>query len=137
MRKSDYNFERPYIVENEFVANSDFVFNDGQSVDINTTIKRYCSRSEDGTGDEATVGIEIIIGEKTSGAPFYLKLLMEAKFSWQNKTESEINAFLSVNAPALLLGYARPIVTFITSNSAYPPFYLSFINFTDKGVASA
>ena len=42
-----------------------------------------------------------------------------------------VNSMLNVNAPALLLGYMRPIVSSITNSSALPVYNIPFINFKE------
>lgn len=59
-----------------------------------------------------------------------LSAKMGANFRWDNDTFSkeDINNLLSHNAPALLLGYLRPIVSIITS-SARLTIDIPFMNF--------
>ena len=55
-----------------------------------------------------------------------------AKIKWNSELEdSKVNSFLNQNAPALLLSYARPIISMITNASRFPAYNIPFINFAD------
>ena len=56
---------------------------------------------------------------------------MSSDFEWEDMDESMIDTMLHINAPALLLGYMRPIVATITNSSKYPVYNLPFINFNE------
>ena len=54
-----------------------------------------------------------------------------ANFRWMEGFEKEqIDLLVSQNAPALLLSYARPIISMTTNASHYPAYNIPFINFT-------
>ena len=62
-----------------------------------------------------------------------MKTIFVAKFKWDsNLQEKNVEIFLNQNAPALLLSYARPIVSMVTNASHYPAYNIPFINFADK-----
>lgn len=81
---------------------------------------------------EAIVELTIELGcdEKSINSPFALKIIIGAKFLWDNTLDEEmLNSLLTINAPSLLLGYAKPVISNITANSmgAYDlPFISSF-----------
>ena len=84
---------------------------------------------DENTDNEALVSLNIVIGEKSKSFPFYLSITMSAQFVC-DKNKSEIfHELLETNAPALLLSYARPIVSVITSQSGFPTLNLPFMNF--------
>lgn len=131
MKSSEYQFKHPYIKESLFRINEGFKQTEPGNINIVTRTNQYTSYKEGQSQNSAICGLTIQIGEVSENAPFFAKVTMEAKFSWENKTEEEISNFMKVNVPTLLTGYIRPIITFLTANSPYPPFDLGFINFTE------
>ena len=131
MKRSDFNFNQPYIKECFFKLNNEFKATD-DNINLSTNIETYNSFEPNEKNDSAMCGLIVEIGEESPQSPFFVKINIEAIFSWDDsKSESEITDFFKVNAPSLLVGYARPIITYLTANSPYPPFNLSFINFTE------
>ena len=58
---------------------------------------------------------------------------MGSEFSWEDEKEDDlISELLNINAPALLTGYMRPIISLITSSSRFPTFNLPFLDFTQQ-----
>lgn len=132
MKRSDYNFNQPYIKESLFRINNGFKnLNGSNTISMQTKANTYTSYQEGQEEEFAVCGLTVEVGDEKDEFPFFVKVTMEAKFSWHSKTKEEVEAFLKVNAPSLLTGYIRPIITFLTSNSPYPPFNLSFINFSE------
>lgn len=132
MKNSEYNFSQPYIKESFFKVNPDFVGNEDQPITLCTKVNVYNNYQYGSNDNSAICGLNVEVGEETGNAPFYVRINMESEFSWKDKDQNEIRKFLSVNAPSLIIGYARPIITFLTSNSQFPPFNLAFINFKDE-----
>ncbi len=64
-------------------------------------------------------------------APFKIIAKVAADFRWEDLDEEAVEAMLNLNAPALLLGYMRPIVANVTNSSAFPAYNLPFINFKE------
>ena len=59
-------------------------------------------------------------------------MVLSAQFIWNDVyDENTLKDLLSINAPALLLGYARPMIASITNMSPYPSFNLPFYNFVE------
>lgn len=131
MKTTDYKFSNPYIKESVFVLNDEFNNEQNNGITIRTTTSSYTSYQPEQADNSAICGLTVCVGERGDGSPFYAKVTMEAMFSWDNKTVEELNTFFSVNAPTLLTGYIRPVLTYLTANSPYPPFHLSFINFAE------
>lgn len=131
MKKSDYSFTQPYIKESFFKLNTGFQKNPIDSIGLSTKVKFYTDYQSGENNNFSVCGLIVEVGEESEELPFFVKVVMEAEFSWKDKTEKEIDRFLKVNAPSLLAGYIRPIITFLTANSPYSPFNLSFINFSE------
>ncbi|WP_276620945.1 protein-export chaperone SecB [Syntrophomonas wolfei] len=128
MIKSDFQFSNPYLTNLVFIVNEEFEPNNSEEVNISNEINVSVQRPQ--TGNEAIVSLLIEINKDISNRPFYLKIEIEAVFSWNNSmAEDMIDTMLSKNAPALLLAYARPIVANITNSSPFPTYNLPFMNF--------
>ena len=58
---------------------------------------------------------------------------MGSKFTWiDDVPDKMINELLHVNAPVLLTGYIRPIISPNYLLQGFPTFYLPFIDFTNE-----
>lgn len=131
MKKSNLKFTNPIITKLEYQINPQNGENDKESINISNAFKASIKKIED--KNEAIVELNIVIGEKDdNSSPFYVDMIMGAVFKWDNTyDEKTIQDLLSINAPALLLGYARPIVATITNMSPFPSYNLPFYNFTE------
>ena len=130
MKESFFQFSNPELVNIEFCGNENFneeLF-EGFSIDNNVAI----SVLDEDVCNEAQVSLNIIVGEKSESFPFYLSITMSAEFVCDKKESDKFYKLLETNAPALLLSYARPIVSMITSQSGFPTLNLPFMNFKDK-----
>lgn len=130
MRTSEFQFSNPTLSELQFYI-SDTYNPDTDEINVNLAINVAKKR----TGEkEATVELTIEIGEKNEKAPFYVKAVEGAAFRWEEgafEEEEDVEKFLSINAPALLISYLRPIVSNVTMFSKYPAYNIPFINFND------
>lgn len=81
---------------------------------------------------KAIVALCLNIGKKDNSAPFFLTLTIEACFESKDEacTETAFKKLLDINAPSLLMSYARPIVALITSQAGFPALQLPFFDFT-------
>lgn len=132
MEYSDISFSNPVVTETEFVENTNFK-SESKSIEIGTNIRkdiRYDKENKSVFDVEMTVEV----GEKTNKSPFYIKVKMSAQFRLEKDgvSEDQRSLFEKVNAPALLIGYIRPVVSYLTSLSRYPVYHIPFINFTDE-----
>lgn len=58
---------------------------------------------------------------------------MEAIFTWENNLDPNmVKKLLKVNAPSLLLGYMRPLISNITNSSQYPTFNIPFLDMQEN-----
>lgn len=133
MKISKFQFSNPVLVDLSFKINSDYKL---KTCHIETRTTTNIQRSE--TDDAALVTVSMTIGHEGSDVPFVLNVCEQAQFKWDNidstveSTEKCINQLLTQNAPALLIGYIRPIVASITSSSPFPTYNLPFIDLTDN-----
>lgn len=132
MKKSDFQFSNPYLTKLNFKINDDFDkddYNGGMSIESEITQEVITP------GEEARVSLLLKLGNESNIYPFYFEIEMTALFKIVNSNSStQINhsfsKLINTNAPAMLLSYARPIISLITSQSGMPAFYIPFINFT-------
>lgn len=128
MIESSFQFTNPSMVSMVFEENTGFKIKKGQEIEIQTELNIENTKLSE---DEAIVEIKIKLGKKGEGAPFFLETVFMASFKWERNMEANrVEVLLSQNAPALLLSYARPIVSMITNASHYPAYNIPFVNFT-------
>ncbi len=71
--------------------------------------------------------------EKENEDPcFVAEVTLQSMFSWPKELDQEkADALLRVNAPALLISYARPIFVQLTAASPAPTYNLPFLNMNE------
>lgn len=130
MKESNFQFKDPYLTKVDFEFNKDFI--GGKEISIENNMSVDIKRKED--EPIAVVSVKLVIGEKSEKMPFFIDCAMESSFKWNESEydEKTVNELLSINAPSLLLGYLRPIVSQITNLSPYPPYNIPFYNFLNN-----
>ena len=126
MKESFFQFSDPQLVDISFHINENF----DQDLFEGFSIESHVHRSNLKNNKEALVNLELKIGDETEHYPFNITIVMSGHFIC-NK-ENFMDKLIETNAPALLLSYARPIVSLITSQAGYPAFNLPFMNFTEE-----
>lgn len=127
MKQSKFQFINPYLEEIYFLANSSF--NADDEIEMENSFNVQIKRSENENRAKVELGLETNI--KNEKAPFKLRIRMSSDFKWEDLDEKTVESMLRLNAPALLLGYMRPIVANITNSSNFPAYNLPFINFKE------
>ena len=128
MKPSKFQFLNPYLKEVHFVVNPDFNIDDGE-IEMQNSFHVQVKRSENDNRANVELGLDMNLNnEKT---PFKLQIRVASDFKWEDLDDKTVDAMLEQNAPALLLGYMRPIVANITNSSNFPAYNLPFINFKD------
>jgi len=84
--------------------------------------------------NEARVVLEMIICADEDPSPFEIVFSVEAKFRWTDLDAQNASILLSQTAPALLVGYARPVVAMFTNSSGITPFNIPMIDFTHESI---
>lgn len=128
MKKSDLQFSNPQLEYLNFVQNDEFELIDS-GVNMESSFRIEVDKPTEKDKNEAKVSLILELNKDKKNSPFMLEIKMSAFFRWNSKIEDKINDMLNTNAPALLLGYMRPIVASITNSSKYPAYNLPFINF--------
>lgn len=130
MKTSKFQFINPYLEEVYFEANPNFVagVDDGE-IEIQNSFNIQIKRSE----NENRANVELILETNTENekTPFILRIKVASDFKWEDLDEKSVESMLNLNAPALLLGYMRPIVANITNSSNFPVYNLPFVNFKE------
>ena len=131
MKESNFKFTNP-IVE-KLVYNISEKYNPSITPTVNNNFEVNIARSE--SSNEAIVRLKVTVDGNLDDAnsPFSVSLTIGAKFIWDDSYDEEtISSLLSINAPALLLGYARPIISSITTTCPCGAYNLPFYNFLQK-----
>ena len=128
MRQSKFQFISPYLKEIHFVMNPDFGASDG-NLEMNNSFSVQVRRSQD--ENRANVELALDTNVENEKAPFKLQIKVASDFEWEDLEEAVVDSMLRLNAPALLLGYMRPIVANVTNSSVFPAYNLPFINFKE------
>lgn len=127
MVESQFKFSDPKVLSFGININPDFDQNLYDGFQISNTVEQYKSDEEDNV---AFVILKLSIGDESNKYPFYIKMSITAKF--KNTGNGNFDSLLDVNAPALLLSYSRPIISFMTSQCGFKPFNIPYMNFTKK-----
>ena len=115
----------------EFCINEDFENSWDKEVKIAVNMGIQIDRSS--TDNNARVSLTLEIEKKDSSDPFYVCATEMAEFRWPDSLNLEmVEKLLNQNAPSLLLGYLRPIISQITAASPYNAYNLPFIDFSEK-----
>ncbi len=128
MEKSSFQFSNPDLTKCVFKVNKKF--KGTGKVNLGTKFSVAIGEINE-EKRQCFVELSIVSGSDTEESPFYSDITMMAKFMWsENTSKEQLDTFLNVNAPALLLGYIRPIIANLTNSSRFPVYNIPFINFT-------
>ena len=128
--KSKFKFSNPKLTRLIFKVNNDYAENEDSVSEIGTSISYEINKTSE---NEAVVELNIEIGELSDQSPFFVNLLIGAKFKLDDAIEgTTFDKLLEVNAPALLLSYARPIISSVSNQAGMKPINIPFINFTSQ-----
>lgn len=125
MKESFFQFSDPQLINLEFIINEGF----DEDLFSGFSIKSEVHNGIIEENKEALVSLKLSIGDKSEKSPFHILIVMSANFTCDKK--DFFDRLLKTNAPALLLSYARPIISLITAQAGYPSFNLPFMNFTE------
>ena len=127
MKESFFQFQDPVLLKMNYNENENFNIQEFKKMKMDFEV--FVNKNEDFS---AFVSLELEIGKEENN-PFYINIKMGSKFTWiDDVPDKMIDELLNVNAPVLLTGYIRPIISLITSSSRFPTFYLPFIDFTNE-----
>lgn len=127
MKNSVLQFKNPQLTKLIFEINPNYVVNN-QQINIKKEFKTNIIHLQE---NEDIVEFTIIIGTNDNTSPFYIEATESAIFKFNGSDETAKNNLLKCNAPAVLLGYLRPIISTITALSPYSAYNLPLIDFTE------
>ncbi len=125
MKESFFQFRDPQLINLEFVINEEFDEELFAGFSIESELQNGIIENK----KEAAVRLKLKIGDKTEKYPFCIIIIMSGDFTCSK--EEFFDKMIQTNAPALLLSYARPIVSLVTAQAGFPSFNLPFMNFTE------
>lgn len=127
MKPSKFQFKRPTIVEVIYKSNDNFISEQNKSINI-----AYKAKYKKFENSCAQIKVTLNIGEESDQVPFFISITMEAVFKWDESMKpEEVKSLLNMNGPALIVGYARPVISMITMNTKYPPLDLPFLDLSE------
>lgn len=133
MKESNFQFTNPFLKKLKFDVNDSFLSQ--KKLDNNLLEMEHNFNTEIGHNkkeNKAYVELSLTINENNNKAPFFLSISVASYFIWNDDMSEEmIDSMLKYNAPALLLGYMRPIVANVTNASVFPVYNLPFMNFRE------
>lgn len=131
MVKSDFKFSNPRLIKLDFAINDKCEDIERLSIEnLNISLNCHVNKKNE---ESAAVALEIKIGEKSEEAPFLLHLVIGAGFKLERQIQgTDIDNLLQINAPTLLLSYARPMISSITAQAGMKPLNIPFFNFTKQ-----
>ncbi len=129
--ESTFQFTNPVLTKMLFNLNNEFDSKDNAQVSVRTRLS--VNISKDSKNNEGLVNLHCEIGEQSNKCPYWIEADEQAVFRWDSEMSEELsNDLLNQNAPALLLGYLRPIIAQVTSASRYGAYNIPFMNFTKE-----
>ena len=129
LKKSGFQFTDPHVQDLEFHVNEEFDESKFEGFQIGSEVSNAVIEAD----RRAFVRLKLTIGQPGETAPFVCTIVMMAKFEVEEPVASDFfEDLISVNAPALLMSYARPIIALITDQGGFPSFHLPFMNFTEE-----
>lgn len=121
--KSLFQFTNPYLVRIIFEETVNF---DGDTDEDMTLITETDIKI---TGEQSAL-VTLLFRNDGNNLPFKVEIVMRSEFTWKDLKigDEMLKKLLSVNAPALILSYIRPLVAMLTSNSRFPALNIPFID---------
>ena len=119
MKKSAFKFIKPTIESFDYKVKEDCNLANlrGKAVPISFGTEVFVSEEE----KTAKVNLSIKT-EDTEDFPFVFTIVMSSKVKWDEDVPADmLESILNKNVPAMILSYARPIISMITSHSEYKP----------------
>lgn len=126
MQKSHFRFSSPKLLDFRYSYNVKKPEKEEFQYKLNTSVE--CKRDDGRNSAKVLVTINTPCDKDL---PFSFSITMYAGFSWDENIDDP-EKLLRYNAPALLIGYMRPIIASVTAFSPAGSFDLPFIDFTNK-----
>ncbi len=132
MKESSFKFTNPIIESIVYEINTEYS-SSKKKVEM---IQQFAVNTQmDEANRKAIVRLQISInkselGDNKKEKPFALIMVLKSDFEWQDEYDKKtIEDLLAINAPALLLSYARPNIALITTTAPTGSYSIPFFNF--------
>lgn len=127
---SPLQFSNPELLRIDFKANINFDMKDPDNDEvafdnsIGTKIERL---------GKNTAYVYVKINIESDNGPFLSEMEIRSRFIWDDRlSEDEALFLLKNNAVALLVSYSRPIISFVTSQTAFPTYHMPFMDLREN-----
>ena len=135
MKESNFQLVgKPKINSLSYETNKEFSFVGELPLTFNNDVN--ITRGIDENSHEAIVVLDLGIfsTQEFEKVPFQINMKIEGHFKWADdlaSNEELLGIMLKQNAPAVLYGYLRPLITLITVEASMPPLIIPLMNFKD------
>ena len=129
MRKSNFQMKSPILQNVVFKVNDEFKTSE-DAVELSISDAKNVIRNSENIAT-VSYSVKVFDEELKSEEPFFIEVSYAADFRWSGLEENEIDDLLNHNAPAILLGYIRPLIAQLSSNAGFPPLHLPLMNLQD------
>lgn len=126
MLKSNFQMNNPILQNVVLKLNDKFESSEG-AVQLVISDAKNVNRNSENTAN-VSYSIRVFDEEFKSGGPFFIEVSYSADFRWSDLDEKDIENLLNHNAPAILLGYIRPLIAQLSSGAGFPPLHLPLLN---------
>lgn len=132
MKESSFKFTNPIIESIIYEINTAYTISNKE---VEMVQEFAVNTQKDKANGKAIVRLQIGInkselGDNKKDKPFALIMVIKSDFEWRDEyDEKTINDLLTINAPALLLSYARPNIALITTTAPTGSYSIPFFNF--------
>lgn len=130
MKRSKFNMEDPELRSVTFKLNPDFS-QSGGGINLDVSDAIDIERLDDNNAF-VNYAIRVFDEDFSSDKPFFIEVVYGAMFNWNEMSENQVKSLLENNAPAILLGYIRPMVSMLSGNAGFPPLHLPLFNLQGK-----
>lgn len=133
-RESKFQFSNPVLLEESFSINKEYPQEEmSQITEIPVRLDHAKPNIDIRKHSEASSFLTVEVGTEGPDFPYHISVTMGAVFQWdESLSQEEVDSLLSQNAPALLLGYIRPHIAYITGMSPIGTVHIPFMNFLHK-----
>jgi len=131
IKLSDFQMLNQRLIRTEFEVNKNLVLKNENNIKLDIHTDLRINKNEKDRQAIVTLTLKIFDKEKNTECPFYIILENEGRFSWSANLK-DVNNYLEINAPSILISYLRSVVSQLTSFAGFPPLILPLINFTKE-----
>ena len=129
MKNSKFQLLSQRLVRTEFKINRKFGIDKDKKIALKLSPNVKVSKIKGKNQAIVIFKLDVFDKKEFKKYPFYINLEIEGLFSWDEDI-NDIDSYLNVNAPAVLMSYLRSIVSQLTVFAGYPPLILPLIDFT-------